>query len=355
MSLALLQIHHLRNIKTAGVELHPHINIITGANGSGKTSFLEAIYLLGTGHSFRTREITPMVMQGEAALTVFARCNDEQTISLQKSLSLPTQVRLNSKPCQSSSALAHFLPCQLFYQDMFQIIDAGPSVRRAVLDWGMFHVKHSYHLLWKNYKHALKQRNCLLKQKAVPSQFTPWNNILDKYAMELHQLREAYFQELNREFQGLLAELTDIKCSLQYYKGWDKRNTGITLNELLISQYSSDLLRQYTQFGAHQADLEIHSEDFKARQFLSRGQQKIILFALKFAQVKLMSQVCIFLCDDLASELDEDHLKQLFSLISKFQGQFFITSVESRSWEKLGLLTKDKQMFTMQEGQITAL
>ncbi|KTD18789.1 RecF recombinational DNA repair ATPase [Legionella lansingensis] len=327
MSLAQLHIHNLRNIKSAKLAFHPKLNFIFGDNGSGKTSLLEAIYLLGTGHSFRTREILPMISHGETCLTLFARMLNEQSISIQKAHHVPTQVRLNNLPCQMSSELARFLPCQVFYQDIFQIIDAGPSIRRSVIDWGLFHVKHDYHLLWKNYKRALKQRNSLLRQKATSQHVQPWNKVLSELALQLHQAREAYVAKLIPVFNKVLHQLSDLKCSLHYYKGWDRRETDKSLQQILQESYQSDLQRQFTQYGAHQADLSLIPEEFTAKQYLSRGQQKIVLFALKLAQAELTSKPCVYLCDDLASELDQIHIERLLQLIYKTEGQFFVTAV----------------------------
>lgn len=331
MSLSFLQIQNLRNIKSARFNLDPHINLIIGPNGVGKTSFLEAIYLLGSGHSFRTREIKPLVARESETLTVFARTYDEQSISIQKSLALPTQVRLNSYSCHTSSELAYFLPCQVFYQDLFQIIDAGPSVRRSLLDWGLFHVKHPYHLLLKDYKRALKQRNSLLRQKAKESHFEPWNLIIADLALKVDEYRLNYMSQLEVEFNKTLAQLTDFDCTLHYYKGWDRKGLNKSLSAILKESYQLDIQRQFTQYGAHQADITIECSNSKAKLYLSRGQQKIVLIALKLAQTKLMDRNCLFLCDDLSSELDNEHLKRLFSLISQSKGQFFITAINEES------------------------
>ncbi|CDZ76163.1 DNA replication and repair protein RecF [Legionella massiliensis] len=331
MTLAQLQIQNLRNIRSARYNFHPHLNLIIGANGSGKTSFLEAIYLLGSGHSFRTREISPLVSHDKDQLTVFARTNDEQSISIQKSLTSATQVRLNSYPCQTTSELAYFLPCQVFYQDLFQIIDAGPSVRRSLLDWGLFHVEPSYHNLLKEYKRALKQRNALLRQKAQLRYFEPWNKIISELALNLDNFRSGYFSQLQDEFKRILQQLTDIDCDIGYYKGWDRKGTNKELAKILIESHDSDLQRQYTHYGPHQADILIDSHHLKAKQFLSRGQQKIILIAIKLAQTVLMGKPCTFLFDDLTAELDNAHLDRLFELIFTLEGQFFITAINKDS------------------------
>ena len=328
MSLTHLNVHHVRNITAASLTLHPRYNVFHGANGSGKTSVLEAIYLLGTGRTFCTRETSSLIRHGEPSLTVFARAGAEESISIQKSLTKPTQIRLNKQPCQRTSELAHFLPCQAFYQDIFQVIDEGPSVRRSLLDWGLFHVKQSYHDLLKDYRRVIKQRNALLRQKAAQQQFIPWNNMLVELATELDSMRLAYFHDWSDAFKCLLEQLTDTPCTIHYYKGWDKKNSGKSLLKILDEQFDSDLHAQYTHSGPHQADILFDSAALKAKQTLSRGQQKIILIALKLAQAQLLAKPCVYLFDDVAAELDANHLRRFFGCLGQINGQFFLTAID---------------------------
>lgn len=352
MSLKQLDIHHLRNITVERLLLHPEYNFIAGDNGSGKTSILEAVYLLSTGHSFRTREISPLVQYGQEKLTVFARTILEETISIQKSKSGPTLVNINQHPCKSSSDLSRFMPCQVFYQDIFSIIDAGPSVRRSLLDWGMFHVKHEYHQLWKDYKRVLSQRNALLRQKADINKFPAWNKQLTELSVALDALREPYFQDWSSAFQSILAELTDVPVEMSYYKGWDRKRNNTPLSTILVEQFESDRQRQYTHSGAHQADILFGASiPGKAKQIYSRGQQKIMLVALKLAQAMLLNTPCLYLFDDIAAELDINHINRLFRRLTKLRGQFIFTAIDNTLLSQIDT-NQDYHLFTIQQGKI---
>lgn len=329
MSVAELQIHHLRSITQLKLSFHPLFNIIYGPNGSGKTSLLEAIYLLSAGYSFKTRETLPLVQYNSPHLTVFARTFMDESISLRKTISGPTQVKLNAQPCQNSSVLARYLPSLVFYQDIFQIIDAGPSVRRSLLDWGVFHVKHEYHSLWSDYRQVLKQRNTLLRKKANKKEIIPWDQQLVSLAKGLDKLRQAYFETWEQVFQHYLSQLSNIQCSITYYRGWRTRHDE-DLADVLEEQYFSDCQRQYTQSGAHQADIRIETTNATARQGLSRGQQKMILIALKLAQGHLLEKECIYLFDDLTSELDDGHIGRLLNCLKTIKGQKIITVLDPK-------------------------
>ncbi|MFA6301861.1 MAG: DNA replication/repair protein RecF [Legionella sp.] len=331
-----LKIHHLRNLDSLHLNLDPRFTFIIGPNGSGKTSILEGLYLLSCGHSFRSREIAPIISHNHTNMTVFARALDESTVSIQKSKAHPTQIKLNNQLCTTTSQLAYAMPAQIFYSDIFQIIDASSSVRRSVLDWGLFHVKHNYLALWKEYRKVLKQRNALLKTNQNYANFIPWDKQLHDLANQLDHSRYEYFVLWQDTFYKVLSELTQTKCTLQYFKGWDKKGLGTDLFELLQESFVSDKLKTFTQLGAHHADLLIESNDIKAKHVLSRGQQKIILIALKLAQAELLERECLFLFDDFAAELDLHHQENLFNYLSRSKGQFVFTATQEISPSHLG-------------------
>ena len=346
MSLQELQIYGVRNIRQAQFNLNHSFNIFYGNNGSGKTSLLEAVYLLTAGYSFKTRETLPLVSYGEPYLTVFGKTFNDETVSLRKTIAGPTQVKQNRETCSNSSVLARFLPCQIFYQDIFNIIDAGPAVRRSLLDWGVFHVKHEYHSLWRDYRQVLKQRNALLRQSPTRKNMLPWDQHLVRLANGLDQLRLAYFQEWAKTFQYFLLKLSDIECTIEYYRGWRARENDLAA--ILEEQFNADCQRQYTQSGAHQADIHINSLNTSAKKELSRGQQKMVLIALKLSQGFLLdnnrhsthlnekpNNQCIYLFDDITAELDSEHLYRLIQCLSTINGQKIMTVLDKLSIQPL--------------------
>lgn len=349
MSIVRLDIHHVRSIESTRLTLHSRNNVFFGANGSGKTSLLEAVYVLGSGHSFRTRDLTALISQGQESLTVFARTDGGDVMSIQKSKA-GTQVRLNQRPCLRRSELATFLPCQVFYQDIFDIMDAGPAVRRSLLDWGLFHVEHEYHTLWKDYRRVLKQRNALLRQKAAYGMCAPWDKQLVELSEAIHALRVTYCGEWFAAFETMLSALTPLPCRLYYEKGWDKKQSGKGLAQILLDQFEMDVSRQYTHSGAHQADILFDSAQLKAKQSLSRGQQKVVLIALKLAQAQLLQTSCVYLFDDITSELDRFHVERFFQLLTQINGQFLFTAIEPDLFQR-ALDARDSLFFSIDQGQ----
>ena len=325
MSIHSLRIQNLRCFSSEVFELSPQINCIIAENGEGKTSFLEAVYMLSCGHSFRSRDISSLIRFSQSAATIFAKQFNGDTVSIQKSITKKTRIKVNASPCSRTSDLAYKLPCQIYYQDLFSVIDGGATVRRKILDWGMFHVEHCYHANLKKYNQLLKQRNALLRQKKEKNFFEPWDVQLAQYGNVLHGMRQHYVAKLSEIMKELLQQLTSVNCELLYYKGWDKRNKGLALFDQLQENYEKDLYKGYTSSGAHQADLDFSSEGIAAKELLSRGQKKIVLIALKIAQTKLIEAPCIHLFDDIFSELDTHHTERLLNMIFMLKGQCFLT------------------------------
>lgn len=350
MSITQLDVHALRNITTLRVYPHARWNVIFGENGSGKTSLLEAISLVSTGRSFRTNEVNALVRDGEDALMLFARTAQDETIQLKKNKA-GMSAWIDQKICARRSELAQRLPCQIFYQDIFSIIDAGPSVRRSLLDWGLFHVKHQEIGLWREYARVLKQRNSLLRQQAAHQHVKPWDCLLEELSEALHERRQAFCSEWFLRFDETLAQLTTQSCSVRYEKGWDRKNTGKRLLTILDEQWESDKIQQYTHSGAHQADLILTTPSLKVKQSLSRGQQKMILLALKLSQAELIASQCVYLLDDVFSELDSSHIQRLLSHMETLKGQFFFTCIQPDLFSA-HLPSSRASFLSMQHGQL---
>lgn len=327
MSLTALKIQALRLFSQVQFSCHPTMNIICGANGRGKTTFLEAIYLLTSGRSFRTKDTAALIAEGYSSCHLWGEMDDHTNIVLQKSLHEPMSLKLNGQACLSTSELVRMYPSQVIYQDIFQIMDAGPSVRRSLLDWGVFHVKHSYLELIKQYRKVLKHRNALLKEGVHDRYFVPWDSQLVVLAKQITSMRQDYLKMLNESFVQTLSQISDFACHLVFDKGWGKGATqrDQSLLDILLAALPQDRQYRYTRYGPHHADILFETSEHKIKHYLSRGQQKILLFSLKIAQAKILNQPCIFLIDDIYAELDDEHLQRVLEVLKKLPGQFFIT------------------------------
>ena len=356
-----LTITAIRNLAPVTLQLSPAVNVLYGLNGSGKTSVLEAIHILGVARSFRTSRIKPVINRDARECTVFGRIGtNSQVIPVGVSRNAQEetrQIRVSGESLKSTAELARLLPLQVINPDTFSLLEGSPKLRRNFIDWGVFHVKHQdFFPLWKRMQKALKQRNSLLRHGRINDfELTSWNLEFEKAATVIDQLRDEYIQKLTPVFNRVLSELSDLNnLTIQYYRGWDRDRS---LQEVLTSALERDMRSGYTHAGPQRADLRIRVGKGSAVDILSRGQLKLVVCALKLAQgflyQEMQNKQCIFLVDDLPSELDIHNRQKLCQLFQTMKCQTFITCVDKGALANCWLPDTDVKMFHVKHGQIT--
>ncbi|NVJ66045.1 MAG: DNA replication/repair protein RecF [Gammaproteobacteria bacterium] len=360
MQIQSLQIGQLRNISSCQLQLSDQLNIFYGDNGAGKSSLLEAIYTLGNGRSFRTARHAKVVQTDFDAFTVFAKfSHDEQQhkIGLMRHRNGDIQIKLNGDKVTKLSDLSKTLPMQILAPEQYELLTKGPSGRRKLMDWGVFHVEHSFLRDWQTALKILLQRNQALKQVVRYDQLGPWDKQLTPLSEEIHQKRLAYINQLEPIYQDILSSfLPDIRSSFSLYPGW---KSDESLTDVLSRQFNTDLKTGFTHSSIQKADLKILINGKAAAEQLSRGQQKLVTIALKLAQLKLMQDlkgVCpVFLLDDIGAELDVKHQQILLDFLAKQpkNQQIFITSVHLDPLKSLIKGYNRAKVFHVEHGKIT--
>ena len=357
MGLSTLSVSHFRNITQASLRFHPDFNLVVGPNGSGKTSFLEAIYSLGRGRSFKTTNSDKLVQHGQSGFVVsalIATDGYEQRLGIARE-GRKTSIRYAGSRVQRASQLSEILPLQIIEPGLHAFFDQGPEIRRRFLEWGVFHVEPRYEPAWRTYRRVLLQRNAALKAHWQKPAIQQWDGLLVEAAMEIDSLRQKYLGQLRSFIQQFsqrhkLTFMADI--SIEYHRGWRKDSE---LAVLLNDSLDSDLDRGFTQSGPHRADIRIKLGKSLARDILSRGQQKLFITLLFIAQAMLLKTVKgrrpLLLFDDLAAELDADSRAVLFDVLKSAGCQVFVTAMTVEALAVKGLV-EDGFVFHVEHGNI---
>ena len=334
MPLEQVQIHNLRILTHVEFEPTEHLNFIIGPNASGKTSILEAIYLLSVARSFRTRRARDLVQRGATELTVRGAVTDalggSTRIAIQKN-GAGTRLSIGGKRAQSSSALAGYLPLITLTPDSHVLLHGGPKERRRLLDWTLFHVKPDYLLNWHSYHRALKQRNRLLQGSAAAgAELSAWESEMSLYGDKLHLARQTCVDELT-QVAAVNADYLGVgQMGMEYRPGWDANRD---LREAIEASRPADLADGRSRVGPHRADIRLTHDGQLAANKLSRGQSKLLIAALYAAQAsRLAAQMDkrpTLLIDDFAAELDEQSKSRLAGLIGEIAVQTFVTATDS--------------------------
>jgi DNA replication and repair protein RecF len=357
-------ISNIRNLGTVDLNFGPQFNVFIGQNGSGKTSFLEAIHFLSVGRSFRARSIRQVISFGADQCLVRAQVlpkdiNNEALganglwLAVERSMSGEVQYRVGEQAEKSVQQLTRALPVQLIDVNSHLLLEGGPDNRRQFIDWGVFHVEHEFIQNWRLMRRALEQRNVALKSRQMPAE--AWNETFIKYSVAIDLARKTYLERFGVIFLALLDEMIGLKgVNLRYNRGWPGEQAGSEdLRAALADTISTDLAYGYTHRGPHRAELEITLNGRLAKDVLSRGQIKIFVCIMLLARAKLLSDVRagIFLIDDLHAELDQ-HSCSLFVQALKDMGcQVFITGIEAALLRNR-LQDCDLRMFHVEHGRI---
>lgn len=364
MSLERLDVRGVRNLESQSLRDLAAVNVFYGVNGSGKTSLLEAVHLLGLARSFRTAHIKSVITHGETSCTVYGEVRKSGgvlPVGVQRERDGRLDARVGGTGIRTRAELAQILPLQVIHTDSFKIISGGPTERRQFLDWGVFHVEHQFLTAWQQYQKAIKQRNSLLRRgKISPDLLRPWDEQMAVAGERIDSSRATYMRQLEPAFQHCLEELTPRMGSLElrYRRGWDKDSS---LLEALSQSEAADQQQGFTHVGPQRADMRMLIDGKPAAENLSRGQMKVVVCALKLAQGELMrvqgSAPCIYLLDDLAAELDIEHCRKVAEMLDRMEVQQFVTCIQRKDVEAVWQVDeqKDLAMFHVEHGVVNRL
>ena len=350
MAIRQLSLTDFRNLKSTTLECDPRLNLVSGDNGSGKTSLLEAIYVLCQARSFRSHQLAQCINHDKNGFLLFGRFDGFKS-GLSKSGS-KLEIRLDGETLKRRSDLVKKAPVNIVNADSFVLVDGSPVRRRAFLDWCLFHVEPSYAETWREFQHALRQRNRLLKSRQDLHLLDYWDRHLLEPSARLYEMRREYTGKLRRiiveEFDTLLQGL---QLQLEYRKGWPQNES---LEISLKANRQRDIRSGYTGVGIQRDDLMLTTNGRQVGEVLSRGQSKRVCLALFLAALELVNsdrqKRVILLIDDLHSELDSRAQKQVYRQLAEMDLQLFISNIDGAL--PSGIEAKEFKGFHVEHGII---
>ncbi len=359
MFLKSLRFKGFRNLESSNIDLNKRLNVFHGKNGAGKSSILEAIALLSSGRSFRTSKLDLIPNDKEAELLLFGLIDEDWRVGISYNrVSKQKTIKLNGEKVKALSSLSKLYPTQVLSPESYHLVDSGPSERRKYLDWLLFHVEHNYHDYWKTYHSVLKQRNALLRSSHSlnkSNELSVWNSQLIEAANLITTARNSLMSELKETFEQITPLLGNSACDgvkLSYYEGYKG-----CFADRLEENHQKDLESGFTRAGPHKADLRIKVEGHLAKDFLSRGQKKVLINALYLAQTAILkkrtNKDSLFVIDDFTAELDLENQQALLQMLMQQNNVQIILSclhLESLNWLKKGYNTA--HMFHVEHGTV---
>ncbi len=318
MTLRRIHLADFRSFAEATFEPDPEgTTVLSGPNGTGKTTVLEAVAYLGTQRSFRGAPKEAMVRTGCERAVLRAELTRQGTpvlVEAEVATSGRSRAQVNRQPARARRDLAEAVPVTVFSPDDLGVVRAGPSRRRDLLDDALGLLDPAASALTDEVERVLRQRGALLRQAGgrvsaeVTTTLDVWDERLATAGTALSAARESLVAELAPFVAASYASLaagaaTGVGVDLAYRRSWEG-----PLADALAAGRREDLRRGATGAGPHRDDLALAIDGRDARLQASQGEQRCLALALRLGVHRLVTArsdaAPILLLDDVFSELD---------------------------------------------------
>lgn len=329
MIIKTIKLTNFRNHASYRLDCKEDTSLILGENGWGKTSILEAIYILTRGKSFRATDPEILKYNTDYYRIELEFTNGEKNIATYDGKSKIFSIldkKTKRLPKKNKYPIILFLPSDL------NLVSHSPSRRRDYFDRIFSEFDENYATSLSKYEKATKQRNELLKNDFIQKEaLFSWNIMLSRYGINLYNYRKKFIQDINEKLTNTYRSIAENNDEVEIvYKTDVKVSTEQEYLKKLEENFEKDSYLGHTTFGVHRDDYIFMFNHNIADGSASRGETRSIILALKFIEADLIYQKLhqkpIILLDDVFSELDETRRS---SLIKNFKdNQVIITSVE---------------------------
>lgn len=370
-----LRLRNFRNYASLDLDLFPGKNVLLGDNGQGKTNIVEAIYLCGTGKSYRTPRDTELIRWGESTFYTasrFLRNNGDLLVEVACGRERRKRIRLNGVHQDTSIEYIGAANVVIFGPDDLRIIKGGPSERRKFLDVEISAVHEGYRKDLAQYRRILTQRNAFLKDTRYSSKSIHGRAVIDAWDEQLVAVgarimvkRAQVIEQLSLMAQTAHKEISsDGILELKYSPSFHTEDTQDVNEGLLLERWSTlfhnellrlrraEFMRGVTLAGPHRDDMTFTLDGIEMRVFSSQGQQRTAVLALRLAELDFvrseMGEDAILLLDDVSSELDPLKRAHLWKYIDRGI-QTIITTTDKRTLDEF---SKPANVFKVQSGSV---
>lgn len=353
-----IKTHNFRNLANQEVVLKGKNIVLFGQNGQGKTNFLETVYLLCFGSSFRTKREREIIKQDENETALFGSYGDAKDSDNSIALSVKDGkkiIRHNGKVVKDRKELIQQIPCIIFAHDDIEFVKGPPEKRR----WFFNQTISLYDLLYldtlRKYNRVVKQRNVLLKERNY-SFLETYDMQMAETGLEIQEKRSKAIQLFNTVFLSYFSRIAEIEknMEIQYKPSWRNCQTEEDVLTFLKEKRKKEKEREVSSYGPHRDKVQFSVEGRDFSVFASTGQMRLMSLLLRIAQCAFFTERTgkqpILLIDDVLLELDAKKRKDvLLSMPEYNQGIYtFLPKEKELPWNN-----EKTQIFYVEKGVLT--
>ncbi len=352
MKLISLTVKNFRNLTEQTININKNLNILYGANGQGKTSVLEAIYVLAITKSFRTPDDRVVLQNGKDYFEVLGEFEKESKkkflLRVYFSPKEGKHVFLNKNKIKTFSSIIGTVPVILLSLEDLELTYGSPAFRRKFIDILISQIDPIYLHSLKEFKKVLQNRNKLLgmikEGEQSADSLHPWNEQLIEFGSYICSKRIEIIERINQNINQFYGNISQGSETIKlFYQTFFSTSRDISKEEIK-NQYSNklnnnqerDVVYGSTSIGPHRDDIVFQKNGALMKMFGSQGENKTFLISLKFTEAKIMEDFLkekpLLLLDDIFSELDGNRIKKIVQLLNENENQVFITTTEAKKF-----------------------
>lgn len=370
-----LQLTYFRNHVDTEVRFAPHINLITGPNGSGKTNLIDAIHYLCMSRSFVASSDQYVAHHDEKYFMINGDFEGELRASFKVGCSYSRgegkKIFVNDSPLDRLSDLIGMVPVVVLSPEDLKLTSEGPAERRSFLDGLISQISPKYLRNLMEYRRIRKQRNKLLQEYRGPlstlqTYLEPWNLQMSKTGSEIIHKRAEVLNKFSEYLSYQYQNISEfhLEPSLQYQTICDETGSTETIEKeysrLLDENFEKEAEREQSIIGPHRDEIVFYLGDMELRNYGSQGQHRLFSMALKMAQLFYYSDqlddLPIMLLDDVFGNLDPHKTDIITETLTRHSGQTFITSASDKPFSKrLFKNSEDNAWFTVENGKVNQI
>ena len=333
---------NVRKLKFFSQNLSKNTTIITGKNGAGKTSILEAIFFLLTAKSFRKKYNKSIIKEKEEYLQIKGTIKKEKKETIKTTYDGKTKkIQKNETIIKKTSDIIDYSNIVSASPEEIDIVDSYKKEKIKYFDKIGFKIKKTYIEEIKKYNKLLKRRNKLLENNQPTKE---WDAQTAESGIRVWKEREKVFKKIEKQFKKTEKEILKTnKFSIKYE---NKKTEEI---KEYIEKINENKNTPKTEFGPHKDNAKFNINKKSLQETGSQGEKKLFKYILKLTEAEILKgekeTSPILLLDDFFAKLDEENIMKIFNFFHrKFQTIITTTTIKDTAIEKKIKTSKDTSL-----------